>query len=140
MSIILSIVVFGVAVPIGIWWFSATILPLAYGLPKASLLALRGWVKPTAPLAMLAGPVIPNIICWAVGSALLRFAPDLLDHSGRAGFLGLVTGVLFGLGPALTRDGRNAIRTEFAERMDLFLTPKGVSAMTDHIATTDEEY
>ena len=99
------------------WWFSVTILPIFYGLPKAFYWCARRLFSWRLCFSYLAPPVIWNAAFVGLAVALYIWFPSV--HSRLSESTGYTVGQWLGFGgsllSALTQDGRKNLRHDFQD-------------------------
>ncbi len=115
----------------GLLYFGMILLPLFYGVPRASVWAFRGWVRARAPLHYLWDAVKWFMVLVGVLLLLEKFLPSvytsLRDSSGFN--WGSLVGMIFTAGYAIFHpSGRQSRREDFVDLMrKRYLTPVGAT-------------
>lgn len=147
MSIAFDFVLFSVLFFVGsclaIVWFSVTILPLFYGLPRSSIWVLRGWVGWRAPAPYLVVPILWNVVLFLIALALKLFLPTIAAYilQSPALVFGIPVGLVISTGRAIfVASARDDMRDDFLSAMRPYLTPEGVTAFEEsHFNLSGEE-
>jgi len=113
--LLLDIFLFCVGFGLSMWWFSVTILPLFYGLPKSLYWIARGLLSWRILTRFLVPPVLWNLAFIGAAVALNSWFPAAsarLAHSGGFSF-----GQLFGLGGSIfflfKKEGSDSLKEDF---------------------------
>jgi hypothetical protein len=117
--IMLSILLFGLGVALGAWWFTVIVLPLLYGFPRAVYWVFRGAVKPAAAIRYLGTVILWTAVFVFAAFVLLTVRPSAATYlyNSAAFFYGQWFGVGGSLVYALTSKGRADLRADFAAVM-----------------------
>lgn len=115
-SIVLALLIIIVGVIIGSWIFTVILLPLFYGLPKATCLARRGILSKSAIKAYLI-PIIFWITIFGVALLLIYFVFPMC-YTDKAVIIRFMGGFTIGFGVcfwrSFSRKGRTDLRNDFA--------------------------
>lgn len=120
---------------LGVWWFSAVVLSLFYGLPRALYWAARGWCQWRAPLLYVASPVFWNVALLVIAFILVTLAPRVAAFLYTSwGFnLGATAGIVISLFRTLfSPSTRHDMRCDFADWVSRYLTEAG-TARLEHL-------
>ncbi|PKL72317.1 hypothetical protein CVV26_02015 [Candidatus Kuenenbacteria bacterium HGW-Kuenenbacteria-1] len=108
-----------VGVFIGIWWYSVIILPLFYGIPKATYCISKGLLKKSAATFYLKSFILWTIIFFAVALILTRLLPSVSGKLLESGEFAI--GQLIGIGLMMwrvfTKEGRKDLNIDFWDIM-----------------------
>lgn len=110
-----------------IWWFTVTLLPLFYGLPKAIYWCARGLFRWRVLFYYLIPPLLWNIAFTVAVVILMERSPATLQRLLQSGGFngGQLLGLLGCFLHTLRKEGRSHLRKDFVE------------ACTRHLATED---
>lgn len=104
-----------VGILLGIWWWSVIILPLFYGIPKATYYVTKGLLKKSAAIFYLKSFTLWMIIWFAVAFILVKYSPNVAGRLLESG--GFAAGQLIGIGMSawrvFTKDGRKDLNIDF---------------------------
>ena len=118
---------FLIGIALGAWWFSVTVLPLFYGLPKSFYWSLRGLFSWRFPFSYLVPPLIWNLAFVGLVVALYIWLPSVHSRMSEGpGFArGWLLGIVGSLWYAFTRDGKKTLRLDFQMRaMEFVKSPE----------------
>lgn len=100
---------------LGVWWFSVTILPIFYGLPKSIYWCSRGLFSWGILLSFLVPPIVWNLTFIGLAVVLFLWFPAIasrLQESGGFG-VGQTLAVVGGAIYCFTEEGRRSLREDF---------------------------
>jgi hypothetical protein len=104
---------------LGIWWYSVIILPLFYGIPKASYYVVKGLLKKSAVIFYLKSFILWTIIWFGIAFILVKYFPNITGTLLESG--GFAIGQLIGIGLMMwrvfTKDGRKDLNIDFWDIM-----------------------
>jgi hypothetical protein len=100
---------------VGLWWFSAIILPISYGVPKSLYWIARGKLKWKALFVYLGGPAIWTAVFVGAAALLGTLWPKAVQylHNSAGFFFGQWFGVICALIRAATKSGRRDLEADF---------------------------
>lgn len=108
-----------IGILIGIWWYSVIILPLFYGIPKATYYISKGLLKKSAITFYLKSFILWTGIFFAVALILARFFPSVSNRLLESG--GFAIGQFIGIGLMMWRvfikEGRKDLNIDFWDIM-----------------------
>lgn len=108
-----------IGVFMGIWWYSVIILPLFYGIPKATYYISKGLLKKSSVTFYLKSFILWTAIFFAVALILARFFPSVSNRLLESG--GLAIGQFIGIGLMMwrvfTKEGRKDLNIDFWDIM-----------------------
>ncbi len=116
---------------LGTIWFTAFILPIFLGLPRAVFWSIKGLVRFRGALRYLIPPVICLGALFAAALFLYLFFPAALAYLNESGsfVLGQNLAVFFLLGRAvLSKSGRGDLTNDFLSFMQPYFTNSGAEA------------
>ncbi len=115
----LEFVLLIIGVFLGMWWYSVIILPLFYGIPKASYHISKGLLKKSAVTFYLKSFVLWTIIFLTFALILIRFFPSVSGRLLESG--GFAIGQYLGIGVMtlrlFTKKGRKDLNIDFWDIM-----------------------
>ncbi|MBI3452317.1 MAG: hypothetical protein HY057_05690 [Rhodospirillales bacterium] len=128
MSTVIDIGLLFAGLLFGVLWFSFVLLPVFYGIPRATWWALRGRVRWRAILLYLIAPIIWLLVIFGAEFLLHRFLPDIFWHLNSSAAFNW--GWLIGIGICVIRviGGRSArddLNHDFFRFVGRYLTPIG---------------
>lgn len=123
MKILLEIVLFGLGVGFSLWWFSVTVLPIFYGLPRSVFWIVKGKLKVRASFAYIKTFLLWTILFTFAAYLLLEFLPQTVTylHNSRGFSLGQLFGVIGALISTLSKSGRQSLNEDFWAAMAKYL-------------------
>lgn len=108
-----------IGVFMGIWWYSVIILPLFYGIPKATYYIFKGLLKKSAATFYLKSFILWTGIFFAVALILVKFFPSISNRLLESGGFGI--GQFIGIGLMMwrvfTKEGRKDLNIDFWDIM-----------------------
>ncbi|MEQ1897620.1 MAG: hypothetical protein ABL971_09585 [Vicinamibacterales bacterium] len=112
-----SVLLFGVGLMLGRFWFGVVLLPLVYGIPRAVAWVWRGQLSPRAILIYVWPVVLWSLVSLALVVATTVFSPSLARFlaTNLGFFLGQLVGVGFGVAQMLSKQGRRDLNSDFGE-------------------------
>ena len=112
----LDFLLFFIGLFASIIWFSVTIPPLLYGLPRSVVWASRGWISWRAPLVYLAAPVAWQLFFLGLAVAIALLLPSVASSLRSSGGFNLgavlATAVMFARLLA-SRSARRDLQVDF---------------------------
>ena len=99
----------------GIWWWNVIILPLFYGIPKATYYVWKGLLKKSAIVFYLKSFLLWNVIWIGASFVMVKYSPELVNRLlDSAGFgLGQFIGIVMSAWRVFTKDGRKDLNADF---------------------------
>lgn len=115
----LDIVLFIVGVLLGLWWWTVIILPLFYGIPKATYYILKGLLRKSAVIFYLKVFIIWNLVLLGVSVILARYFPAVLNSliDSKTFAIGQIIGILISGRNVFTEWGRSLLNADFWDVM-----------------------
>lgn len=125
MEILIEIILFGIAIGLGVWWFSVIVLPIFYGLPRSIFWIVRGKLKVRSSLVYLGTFLLWTILFALAAILLLKFSPQTAAYlyNSPGFFYGQWFGVLGALISAISKSGRQNLKEDFWAAMARFQKP-----------------
>lgn len=104
-----------VGILFGIWWWSVIILPLFYGIPKATYYVWKGLLKKSAIAFYLKSFLLWSVIWISASFVMAKYSPALVDRLlASAGFgFGQLIGIAISAWRVFTKDGRKDLNADF---------------------------
>ena len=115
----LEILLFMIGIALGIWWWSVIVLPLFYGIPKATYYVWKGVLRKSAITFYLTSFILWIVIFFVVSIILVKYFSNISRILMESG--GFAIGQLIGIGACarrvFTKSGRQDLRADFWDIM-----------------------
>lgn len=122
MNILSEIGLFVIAMFLGPLWFTFTVLPIFYGLPRSIFWIVKGKLRVSACLIYVGLPFLCTAIFAGSAFILAKCFPQTVTYlyNSAAFFYGQWFGVIYILVGSLSKSGRQKLNENFLDEMKRF--------------------